>query len=673
MKTILIVLFSVLCFVYGQQKSDHHDNYHYDHISLSLDSIITIQFRNDGEIAEGYYNPVYRGGIGYSGIREGKVVQAAIGWLLGNQAKPGQLYSNPADSTNRFYLVSVYDSANSKAYNEYQNAVAQGAPFVDRNMNGSYEPDEDLPDMYGDEMFWCVFNDSLRLKSSGGDGYGPSMILEIQQTLWRYFFALQDIIFIRQVISNPTVSKVEDILVSFNMDIDLGHYSDDLVGCDTLLNLGYSYNNGADKDLEGPPYALGTVIADNRDLQLEAFAPALFPPLPHFHWYMPFRFYQQAKISADYTYINPQKFKFGKGADSTSNARYIFSGDPLSQHGWLDKSQEDKKYTHTLQKFDLAPGASHTIYGAIVYGKGNSALNSVSVMKENAAKVLQAIRGGFKRADPPPAAGLEAIPGDKSVDLMIDLSDCYDYEEEDVLGNHYLFEGFALYQLAHADAEVGDPEQSRLIARYDLDNTYKDIYRLNDVGISEQVWDGQNNIGGLSADSNIVTHTVNMDAFSGKPINNFSRYHFTVRTFSLNYAALQPFNQTDEIENDWYAPRSFDIQFSPVAVQVAVLAGDDTEAVLDRVEAVPNPYFPGQGYNGAVRFIHLPQGAVIRIFDVAGRPVRSMTHTLEQPFWDWDLRNDAGRRVAGGIYLIHVSKSASGSRILKLAVVGEKK
>ncbi len=634
--------------------------------TISNDSIAYILHSN-GSYESVENNPLFYGGIMITGL-QGNEVKAFFEYNPGlrlNGVKPGKYETSQDDPPAGIYVAYSTEGSGTASYEAWRDAVLLGAPYHDFNDDGIYDPDIDLPLLFGDLQTWMVYS-----TDESEQRVNNPLALEVQQFNWMYRFGkLRDVLFFKYIVTNKSDAPIDSALFSLAMDPDIGDYGDDLLGSDTLLNMQYVYNSGDDSQYGGAPPALGCIVM-SADLQ-RLFSATFFYFALHYNYYDDLiRNLQSGRTRFGETF---DPTSFGVGADEHTNPLYLFSGDPLSGSGWLDDIANDKRMLASVFAKALLPEESFEFYAALVLGKGNSPLNSVSLMRENAAKALQAIRGGFKRADPPPAAGLEAIPGDKSVDLMIDLSDCYDYEEEDVLGNHYLFEGFALYQLAHADAEVGDPEQSRLIARYDLDNTYKDIYRLNDVGISEQVWDGQNNIGGLSADSNIVTHTVNMDAFSGKPINNFSRYHFTVRTFSLNYAALQPFDQTDEIENDWYAPRSFDIQFSPVAVQVAVLAGDDTEAVLDRVEAVPNPYFPGQGYNGAVRFIHLPQGAVIRIFDVAGRPVRSMTHTLEQPFWDWDLRNDAGRRVAGGIYLIHVSKSASGSRILKLAVVGEKK
>jgi len=93
---------------------------------------------------------------------------------------------------------------------------------------------------------------------------------------------------------------------------------------------------------------------------------------------------------------------------------------------------------------------------------------------------------------------------------------------------------------------------------------------------------------------------------------------------------------------------------------------------LERVAVVPNPYkrfaewdTPGQR---KMHFIHLPDGATVRIFTANLELVRELkmdarsnpggsTGELE-----WDLRNDDGREVKTGIYIYHVETVQGRSR-----------
>ena len=96
----------------------------------------------------------------------------------------------------------------------------------------------------------------------------------------------------------------------------------------------------------------------------------------------------------------------------------------------------------------------------------------------------------------------------------------------------------------------------------------------------------------------------------------------------------------------------------------------------DEIYVWPNPYF---GYNPEernpldqkVQFTHLPDDGSqtkIRIFDLAGQPVRTIVHDGSSQFVHWDLKNNYNVPVASGMYLAYV-ETASGSKTLKLGVL----
>jgi hypothetical protein len=90
----------------------------------------------------------------------------------------------------------------------------------------------------------------------------------------------------------------------------------------------------------------------------------------------------------------------------------------------------------------------------------------------------------------------------------------------------------------------------------------------------------------------------------------------------------------------------------------------------------PNPYF---GYNPEernpldqrVQFTHLPDdgsSSKIRIFDLAGQPIRTISHDGSSQSVDWDLTNNYNVPVSSGMYLAYVETS-EGSKILKVGIV----
>lgn len=84
--------------------------------------------------------------------------------------------------------------------------------------------------------------------------------------------------------------------------------------------------------------------------------------------------------------------------------------------------------------------------------------------------------------------------------------------------------------------------------------------------------------------------------------------------------------------------------------------------LLSEVRVVPNPFNPSEQYKRSsfagesrVRIINLPSPATVKIYTVAGDLVRSLDNSDSDDSVDWDLRNDNGDDVKGGIYMFVVS------------------
>ena len=114
------------------------------------------------------------------------------------------------------------------------------------------------------------------------------------------------------------------------------------------------------------------------------------------------------------------------------------------------------------------------------------------------------------------------------------------------------------------------------------------------------------------------------------------------------------------------------------------------DSILSLINVVPNPYYSYSDYETAsqletkVRIINLPtgvengepKGCLIRIYTVDGTLVRTIGPTaVEREYTkdkkaegtavDWDLHNQTGIPIAGGMYLIHVSVPGIGERVIK--------
>jgi len=105
---------------------------------------------------------------------------------------------------------------------------------------------------------------------------------------------------------------------------------------------------------------------------------------------------------------------------------------------------------------------------------------------------------------------------------------------------------------------------------------------------------------------------------------------------------------------------------------------------VNRIKVFPNPYY---GLNRAetdrvtrfVTFSHLPDKAVIRIFNLAGILVRTLRKddpANSNQFLRWDLQNEHGLPVASGIYIAYLelqdaTGSDLGTKTIKIAIIQE--
>ncbi len=118
--------------------------------------------------------------------------------------------------------------------------------------------------------------------------------------------------------------------------------------------------------------------------------------------------------------------------------------------------------------------------------------------------------------------------------------------------------------------------------------------------------------------------------------------------------------------------------FSTADMQLSTPTGEDVQRSLDRIAAVPNPYFGTSSYesgnlSNVIRFTNLPeQSASIRIFTVSGSLVTTLNKTGSARSLDWNLQTSNNLPVASGMYLVHVEIDGVGERTLKLAVINRR-
>ena len=92
-----------------------------------------------------------------------------------------------------------------------------------------------------------------------------------------------------------------------------------------------------------------------------------------------------------------------------------------------------------------------------------------------------------------------------------------------------------------------------------------------------------------------------------------------------------------------------------------------TRSDLSDVFTYPNPYTPDSGADG-ITFANLTATATIRIFTMNGIPIRRLEETDGNGGLHWDLRNDNGELVAGGVYIFYIT-NGDDEKMGKLAIV----
>ncbi|HOP50561.1 MAG TPA: hypothetical protein PK887_08065 [Ignavibacteriales bacterium] len=164
------------------------------------------------------------------------------------------------DSKVALYILDKSDPDFGESWRDWKDAVELGAYFYDgdndgvydpkdKNGNGKWDPDEDRPDLLGDQTVWCVYNDGVEQAKRRFTAVEPQGI-EVRQTVFGFASKglLGNILFVRYNVVNTGMKAdiIDSCLFGAWADPDLGgssYYSNDLVGCDVPRNAGYVYND----------------------------------------------------------------------------------------------------------------------------------------------------------------------------------------------------------------------------------------------------------------------------------------------------------------------------------------------------------------------------------------------------------------------------------------------
>ncbi len=317
----------------------------------------------------------------------------------------------------RFYKINRGDNAsNSVDWLNWGLMVPFGAPYIDVNHNGMYEPAIDTPGVRGaSQTLYICLTDGFPDKHLAGEGFGGGTLplyAEVHLTAWGYDNpGYQDMQFIKWDIINKSTNPWNNTYFALFCDADLGFPEDDYIGCDTTRNLGYCYN--ADNDDGGTIYSYGANppavgfkmlnCLGNPALNMKSFvymectscAP---PPCESDPNGEPNGAYNMMKgVKKDGTpWVIPN-------TNPPQTTKYCYSGDPETNSGWTEFGGRirncDGLLTGQLQipvppgdrrlimgtgseTFTVNPGDTQRVGITQLIARGSNNLNSVTLLKQ---------------------------------------------------------------------------------------------------------------------------------------------------------------------------------------------------------------------------------------------------------------------------------------------------
>ena len=391
---------------------------------------------------------------------------------------------------------------------------ASGAPYVDVNKNGIYDPKfiynefgVEIPDTTSDspgvanadQIIWYVCNDLGGNSPWGTAGIG----MEMQVTVWGFnttgamantLFRRCKLIYKGTSSSKPSTA-LSNMYVGIWSAVDLGRSTDNLAGSDSLLGLGYVYNS---KTLDAEylkyniiPPVIGFDIVQGPVVKGSGNDSALV----NFSYKKGLKNLPVTSL----TYTGQSNPSFNLGASGVSQvyhslqgyptrenilrtdpvtqqvSKFWSTGDPVSRVGWIDGIYEpagSRELCISSGPFSMALGDTQEIVTALIAAESPDRLGSVNVLKYYDKIVQDSYQRFVTPAPSLPKTNATFTEFDKSILLEWEKDTARLNQTERFSSRGYVFEGYNLYQLPNATASQYDWKK---IATYDLKNEVTQI------------------------------------------------------------------------------------------------------------------------------------------------------------------------------------------------------
>ncbi|MCX6829078.1 MAG: hypothetical protein NT002_07310 [candidate division Zixibacteria bacterium] len=510
-----------------------------------------------------------------AGIWVGGLVDGEIRLAVGAFDTP-EYYPGPADATgnrltdrNRFKVYKILkDNSIWLDPNKGGIGIADGTPFLrvdsarhfndyqlwkdSASIDGAPLDSNGNPLLFGDQSLWAVFNDGGPHNYAAYGGGTLRLGVELQANFFGFDLpgALGNTIFARWVIINKSPNTIDSTYISLWADPDLGGASDDLVGCDTALSLGYCYNGSNNDQTYGsrPPaigfdFFQGPIIRRGDPIYPDSVFDGAFVVTNTGD-----TIYDAIKLGMEsfnkYTNgtdpdVSTQAYGFMRGFDAVENCdtcpyvdpdsgfvtKFFGAGDPISGKGWIDASPGDRRFMLSAGPFTMSPNDTQVIAAGIVVGQGADRLTSVSALKFFDQLGQYAYDVNFQLPSPPPRPVVTSQAYDRKVVLTWTDRSELEYKEPS-----HTFEGYVVYQ----GQTVAGPW--RMIATYDVNNGFG---VLRDDVLDETVGAVVNKPVVFGSDAGVRHYIeIDQDYILGTRLHNGMDYYYAVTAYS--YAFTDP-------------------------------------------------------------------------------------------------------------------------------------
>jgi len=426
--------------------------------------------------------PVRVGGSTYAqGMKAGNVRYDADGNVIGSD-DPTNHHAwrvrtdwETADLTRDASNFYGYSSPTAASAEEVQNVKDQyesdwinwradlGAPYDDVDGNGSYDPTVDVPGYPGaDQTVWTISNDVPTIVDANGnyiDYYNTSESLygsdpvgvELQVTIWAYKLEsekpLGNAIYKRAKLIytglepgsqyiNPEV--LDTVYFTQWSDPDLGTYTDDYVGCDIDLSLGFVYNgneldgvfngiydmpvpSGGYDFLKSPEGENGIELGMTAFTYFGAGASISDPDFSYQGSLQFFNLMEGFLPRPEY----PTQIPFTNPITG-EETKFSLAGDPATGQGWIDGIDlppGDRRLVMSSGPFSMNKGESQEIIVALVGAQRINAIESLRELKKDDESIQLAYDTDFNLLDYSVNTSVSADQNIYTVSLSVNVSE----------------------------------------------------------------------------------------------------------------------------------------------------------------------------------------------------------------------------------------------------------